>query len=140
MISVGAIIGGPESAFFDKVLREFMRHCESEGRLSGEPVEVNIVYHLPGTIMPPDYAGVRLAKFSQKKQILMVQAAVESDMASVRNRDEVLDYIIDVADEAIGLAKTKFDNERIDYDINKDRAFLDEFRDLVLANKNRGSQ
>jgi hypothetical protein len=133
MISVGAIIGGPESAFFDKVLCEFMRHCESEGHLSGEPAKVNIVYHLPGSVMPPDFAGIRPAKFSRKDQKLMIQVAVESEMASVRSRDEILDYIIDVADEAIGIAKTKFDSAKIEYDIKKDRAFLDEFRDLVLG-------
>jgi hypothetical protein len=133
MISIGAIIGGPESAFFDKVLCEFMRHCESEGHLSGEPVKVNIVYHLPGSIMPPDFIGVRPAKFSRTDKKLMVQAAVENEMASVRSRDEVLDYIIDVADEAIGVAKTKFDSAKIEYDIEKDREFLNAFRDLVLG-------
>jgi hypothetical protein len=133
MISIGAIIGGPESAFFDKVLCEFMRHCESEGHLSGEPVKVNIVYHLPGSIMPPDFIGVRPAKFSGKDKKLMVQAAVENEMASVRDRDEILAYIIDVADEAIGIAKTKFENAKIEYEITKDRAFLNGFRDLVLG-------
>jgi len=133
MITIGAIIGGPESAFFDRVLCEFMRHCESEGHLSGEPVRVNIVYHLPGSIMPPDFVGVRPAKFSRKDKKLMVQAAVESQMASVRNRDEVLDYIVDVADEAISVAKSKFDGAKIEYDVKKDRAFLNEFRDLVLG-------
>ncbi|HWB05278.1 MAG TPA: hypothetical protein VG796_19755 [Verrucomicrobiales bacterium] len=134
MISIGAIIGGPESAFFDTVLCEFMRHCESEGHLSGEPVKVNIVYHLPGSILPPDFIGVRPAKFSRKEKKLMIQAAVEKEMAGVRNRDEILDYIIDVADEAIGVAKTKFDGAKIEYDISKkDRDFLIKFRDLVLG-------
>ena len=133
MISIGAIIGGPESSFFDGILCEFMRHCESEGHLSGEPVKVNIVYHLPGSMMPPDFVGVRPAKFSRKDKKLMVQAAVESEMSTVRDRDEILDYIIDVADEAIGVAKTKFDSAKIEYDIKKDRAFLNEFRDLVLG-------
>jgi hypothetical protein len=43
MISIGTIIGGSEAAYFDKVLCEFMRHCESEGHLSGEATKVNIV-------------------------------------------------------------------------------------------------
>lgn len=133
MISIGAIIGGPESSFFDRVLCEFMRHCESEGHLSGELVKVNIVYHLPGSMMPPDFIGVRPAKLSRKDKKLMVQAAVEAEMADVRDRDEILDYIIDVADEALGVAKTKFDASKINYDIKKDREFLNEFRDLILG-------
>jgi hypothetical protein len=63
----------------------------------------------------------------------MIQAAVEEEMNKVRDRNEILDYIIDVADEAIGMAKTKFESAGIQYDINKDRAFLNEFRDLVLG-------
>jgi hypothetical protein len=133
MITIGAIIGGSECAFFDSILCEFMRHCESEGRLSGEPVKVNIVYHLWGSVLPPDYIGLRTAKFSRKNRILMIQAAVEEEMNKVRDRNEILDYIIDVADEAIGMAKTKFESAGIQYDINKDRAFLNEFRDLVLG-------
>ena len=133
MISIGAIIGGPESSYFDSILCEFMRHCESEGHLSGESVKVNIVYHLPGSMMPPDFIGVRPAKLSRKDKKLMVQAAVEAEMAEVRNRDEILDYIIDVADEALGVAKTKFDASKIDYEIKKDRDFLNEFRDLILG-------
>lgn len=133
MISIGAIIGGRECAYFDSILCEFMRHCESEGHLSGEPVEVNIVYHLWGSILPPNYIGLRTAKFSRKNRVLMIQAAVEEEMNRVRDRHEILDYIIDVADEAIGMAKTKFDGAGIEYDIKKDRAFLNEFRDLVLG-------
>src|SRR5262245_41896304 len=117
MISIGAIIGGPESSFFDKVLCEFMRHCESEGHLSGEPVQINIVYHIPGSLMSPDFIGVRPAKFSRKDRKLMVQAAVEKEMTLVRDRHVVLDYIIDVADEAVGVAKTKFDSAKIQYNI-----------------------
>lgn len=133
MISIGAIVGGRECAFFDRVLCEFMRHCESEGRLSGEPVTVNIVYHLPGSLVKPAFIGLRLAKLSRRDRHLMVQAAVEEEMNTVRERKEILDYIIDVADEAICIAKTKFVSSGIEYDINKDRAFLNEFRDLVLG-------
>lgn len=134
MITIGVIIGGAESAFIDKVLSEFMRHCESEGHLSGESVKVNIVYHLPGKIMPPNFIGIRPAKFSRNEKKLMVQAAVENEIATIRDRDKILDYIIDVADEALGVAKDKFDAAKIEYDIKKDRDFLNEFRELVLGN------
>ncbi|SHK46471.1 hypothetical protein SAMN02745181_3850 [Rubritalea squalenifaciens DSM 18772] len=40
---------------------------------------------------------------------------------------------MDVADEALGVAKTKLEASKIDYDLKKDRAFLNEFRDLVLG-------
>lgn len=62
----------------------------------------------------------------------MIQAAVEYEMTNIRNREEILDYIIDVADEAIAVAKTKFDTSNINYDINKDREFLESFRKLAI--------
>ena len=133
MISIGAIIGGPECSFFDSVLCEFMRHCESEGHLSGESVTVNIVYHLFGLVMPPDYSGVRCATLSKPQKKLMIQAAVESEVVALRDRAEILDYIIDVADEAIGVAKDRFDRAGIEYDLQKDRAFLDNYRELILG-------
>jgi hypothetical protein len=133
MISIGAIVGGPESSFFDGVLGEFMRHCESEGRLSGEPVTVNVVYHIHGSILPPPYEGVRAGRLSKEAKKMMVQAAVEAEVVALRDRAEVLDYIIDVADEAIGVAKGRFEQAGMAYDVQKDRAFLEGFRELVLG-------
>jgi hypothetical protein len=133
MISIGAIVGGPGSAFFDNILCEFMRHCESEGHLTGESVRVNIVYHMPGSILSPDFIGIRPAKFSRKEKRLMIQVAVEDEMITVRDRNEIMEYIIDVALQAIEVAKSKFESAKIGYNFSKDQAFLNEFRNLVLG-------
>jgi hypothetical protein len=136
MISAGAIVGGPEAVFFDSVLREFMQRCEHQGTWTESNIHVNIVYHLPGSTWSPDYIGVRDAKFSRKARTLMVQIAVEDEWIRGRDRVVVEDYILDAADEAICVAKTRFDRAGIEYDLESDRQFLNRCRDQTTkANK-----
>jgi hypothetical protein len=85
--------------------------------------------------MPPDFDCVIPGKLYREEKELVVQAAVEEEWVSLRDRDRVLNYIIEVADEAIGVAKTRFERAGIDYDLTNDRAFLDRFRGLVLGDK-----
>ena len=138
MISVGAVVCGSEVAFFDSVLQQFMQHCERSKNWTEADVRVNIVYDLPGSIWRPDYTGVRDARFSRKEKKLMVQVAVEDEWIKGRDRAVVEEYIFDTADEAIGIAKTRFDRVGIDYDIEADRQFLDRWRDKTTkANKSQ---
>jgi hypothetical protein len=133
MLSVGAIIGGPETDFFDTVLREFMQHCEREREWEEADVTVNIVYHLPGSIWQPDYIGVRGGKLSKSEMKLMVQISVEKEWIAERDRTVVADFIFDAADEAIGIAKTRFDKAGIDYRLGADRRFLNRWHDAATG-------
>ena len=132
MISVGAVIGGPECAFMDMHVRSLMRFTK-ERRLADDSVnaEVNIVFHLPGSLTRPDYIGLRTARFSKKERVLMIQVAVEDEFIVARDNALVVGYIYDVANEAIGLAKSYFDKNNVEYDIEMDRKLLDEWRGLV---------
>jgi hypothetical protein len=42
---------------------------------------VNVVYHIPGDVLRPQFDGVRTAKFSKAQRLLMVQAALPDDVA-----------------------------------------------------------
>jgi hypothetical protein len=133
MLSIGAIIGGPETDYFDTVLRGFMQHCEREAEWEEADVTVNIVYHLPGSVWRPDYIGVRDAKFSKAKKMLMVQISVEPEWIEERDRSVVEEFIFDTADEAIGVAKTRFERAGIDYDLGADRKFLNRWHQAATA-------
>ena len=125
MISIGAVVGGPECGFFDSHLSRFMGYCEDK-RLEGtHSAEVNIVYHLPGSIAKPDYVGMRTGKFSKKELALMIQISVEEEWIASRDAEQVLRYIYETADEAIGIAESEFRKRGIDYGIEADRVFLD---------------
>ncbi len=132
VISVGAVIGGPECAFMDNYVRSLMRFTK-EKRLenSSSNAEVNIVFHLPGSLMKPDYIGLRTGKFSKKENTLMIQAAVEAEFIASNDDAEVISYIFEVADEAIGMAKSFFDRNDVEYDIEMDRQLLDKWKALI---------
>lgn len=69
------------------------------------PLNVNVVYHVPGEILAPDYEGVRTGRFSRRDSLLMVQAAVPS---SAEDKDAVLRaLLLQAIDEAERWAKRK---------------------------------
>jgi hypothetical protein len=131
MISIGAVVGGPECAAFDACLSRFMTYCEQHRADGTDTAEVNIVYHLPGSIWKPDYAGLRKAKFSRSEKTQMIQVSVENEWIVSSNTSAILQYIYDVADEAIGIAKGELMRRGIEYDVDADRRLLDAWKGSV---------
>lgn len=130
MISIGAVIGGPECAFFDSRLRRLMRYCRENRDKGTETAEVNVVFHLPGSVIRPNYVGLRTAKFSKKEKTLMVQVSVEEEWITSTDEKTVLRYIYETTDEALGLALGEFKRRGIEYDIEVDRRFLATWKEL----------
>jgi len=129
MISIGAVIGGPECEFFDTHLSRFSRYCGENRDLGTHSAEVNIVYHLAGSIWKPDYIYMRTGKFSRKEKTLMIQISVEEEWIASRDDKTVLCYIYETADEAVGMAKGELHKHGIEYDLEADRAFLDRWKE-----------
>jgi len=84
-------------------------------------------------VLKPDYIGLRSGKFSKKRRAIMVQAAVEPEFIAHPSRSVIRDYILEVAEEALGIAKRKFEDVGIPYDIEKDWAFLDSYRKRFIC-------
>jgi hypothetical protein len=77
-ITIGAVFGGGELSGtpIDRALRDL-----SFSQDDAIPFSLNIVFHVPGSIVGcPDYVGVRTAKFSKKQKMLMIQVAVPKEM------------------------------------------------------------
>ena len=127
MISVGMVLGGPEHVAFDREVRKLMKFCRENRERGFAGSEINIVYHVPGSVGKPDYVGIRTGQFSKKERCLMVQIAVEEEFAALHDTNEIRRYIFETADEAIGIAKTELERKGIDYDIETDRVLLDEW-------------
>jgi hypothetical protein len=66
----------------------------------------------------------------------MIQVAVEEEWIAARSRDRVMDYIIDAAEESLSLASATFKKAGIEYNVERDRVFLDSFRKLMLSDEN----
>lgn len=127
MISVGMVLGGPEHVAFDQEVRSFMRFCRENRERGFADSEINIVYHVPGSLGKPDYVGVRTGKFSRKERCLMVQIAVEEEFAALDDTKKIRQYIFETADEALGIGKSGLERKGLDYEIETDRALLDEW-------------
>lgn len=128
MITVGAVVGGPECASFEVRLRLFMKFCRENFLAPGDKsAEVNLVFHLPGSIAQPGYTGLRRGRLSRPEKTVMIQVGVEEELIRARSEAQVDRYIFDVADEAIATAKSVFDQNKIEYDIQADRRVLDQW-------------
>jgi len=127
MISIGMVLGGPEHVGFDREVRKLMKFCRENRERGFIGSEINVVYHVPGAVVKPDYVGVRTGTFSRKERCLMVQIAVAEEFAALDDTDQIRRYIFETADEAIGLGKTELERKGVHYDIETDRALLDEW-------------
>ena len=81
-LSIGTVIGGWSEAkrAWDEAFHAI------DGRLTPAmagltvPLNLNVVYHLPGEISSPDWTGVRTSSYSRKLAVLMVQVSVPPGM------------------------------------------------------------
>ncbi|MCC6740731.1 MAG: hypothetical protein IT452_16940 [Planctomycetia bacterium] len=86
-IKVGAILMGPELEDRDhpavRALKQVQKSIREAGGEARPPEEysLDLVYHVPGSMLVPDFSGVRTGTLSRKKQYLQVQMAVPVDFA-----------------------------------------------------------
>lgn len=77
-LSVGSVVGGTGEAtrrWRDAIKRLAARVAEHRVGIVS-PLNVNVVFQVPGEIIAPDFEGVRAGSFSRRDSLLMVQAAV----------------------------------------------------------------
>jgi len=135
MISFGAVAGGPECSFFLSVLQP-IRICAKEERIGQtQSAEINVVFHLPGSIADPGYTGVRTAKFSKRQKTLMMQIGVEKAMVACQSEAEIRKYIQDVLLEAITVGESWLHKRGIAYDAPQDLSVLERCYDAPAENR-----
>jgi len=124
MIYVGAIFGGRE-AMSSKIgsaiskIKRLAGGCEMDD--SGS---LDIVFHVPGTLLSPDYDGVRTGTFSRKKPLLQIQSAVPQDLNDEDEVTEVARSLLPLLRQAVRVAQPVFDRAHIPYP-------QDEYEDLI---------
>jgi hypothetical protein len=84
-LSVGAIVGGitdiPQ-AWGDATMA-LARQLRAAHGSADSPIRVNVVYHVPGEIVVPDFEGIRRGRYSTTDRHLMVQVAVPNGEYSI---------------------------------------------------------
>jgi len=78
VLSIGSVEGGwsPGSARWRDGITKLTRKVAAARQGVVSPLNVNVVFHVPGNILTPDFDGVRTGHFSNKQAWLIVQVAL----------------------------------------------------------------
>jgi hypothetical protein len=102
VLSIGSVVGGSTSGnrpWRDEI-RDLTHRVSTERSGIESPLNVNVVFHVPGNLLAPDYAGVRTGSFSRARRLLMVQVALP-----VETPEDAFDYLCDATATAIDEAE-----------------------------------
>ncbi len=81
VFSIGSIEGGssPSTAIWRDALRRLTRRVADLRENIDSPLNMNVVFQIPGNLLRPDFEGVRTGHFSKKERLLMVQVALPDE-------------------------------------------------------------
>lgn len=81
-LSIGSVVGGwlsPGTTRWNEAL-DILTHDVINGcRGISSPLNVNVVYQVPGHLLRPEFEGVRTGSYSKKRNLLMVQVALPDE-------------------------------------------------------------
>jgi hypothetical protein len=123
VLSIGSIEGGSSpwmKEWRDALQRLSRRVVEVREGISA-PINLNVVYHVPGDILEPDFAGVRTGRFSTRDRHLMVQVALPSEPPD----DDIDAYLRLRLREAVECAEAWANAKRIAGDLSAIRSIAD---------------
>jgi hypothetical protein len=79
-----------------------------------ETGSLDVVFHVPGSLVSPDYDGVRTGTFWRKKRILQVQIAVPRDL-SEKEEGEIGRSLVNLLRRAVHIAQPVFHEARVPF-------------------------
>lgn len=127
-LTIGMVTGGPEATAIDQTIRRVAVRIsslqESHRFFDRSTGTLNAVFHLPGRVVRPDYAGLRTAKFSRKQETLMVQVAVPESI--VDSSDDA--FVFGALRQAAKLAAPVFAKANIPFAPEEFETLLDRAR------------
>jgi hypothetical protein len=101
VLSIGCVLGGGIANRPWRDAISALTHRVIAARKDIEsPLNLNVVFHVPGSMLKPEFEGVRTGRFSKAMQLLMVQVAVPE--AVPPDPDE---YLLDAVGAAIDEAE-----------------------------------
>ena len=78
VLSVGSVVGGTtaDPRTWGDAVQVLMRHVIELRAGVASPLNVNVVFQIPGEVVGLDWEGVRTGRFDRASNLLMVQATV----------------------------------------------------------------
>jgi hypothetical protein len=135
MIYIGAVLGGPElsGSPVTRAIRRLGELLNTGSKVEGGSLD--IVFHIPGTIVKPNFSGTRTAKFSKKEKMLMIQIAVPEILVSCAQPEQAL---MDLLADAIPLAGPVFAKAEVQFPHQEYRNLLQDARNALKRPGNLG--
>jgi hypothetical protein len=105
-LSIGIVVGGAwaNKPWVAATKRAMRRVAELRDGFAS-PFNVNVVFHIPGEVMVPEFEGLRSGRFSRKERTLMVQVAVPEGEPAGDPDEEVRQMLLDAIDLAEDYAR-----------------------------------
>jgi hypothetical protein len=121
VLSIGSMVGGatPENKAWRDALSELTTLVRTARAGVDAPLNLNVVFHVPGNLLQPDFSGVRTGRFSRKNALLMVQVALPSEAPN-----DALAYLRAAVLEAIAEAARWADKKRVPIDVEQLESIL----------------
>jgi Ankyrin repeats (3 copies) len=112
-LSIGMVSGGPEETPVRLVVVELMRRVAAARRPNPwrEKGHLNVVFHLPGSVLQTSFLGIQTGTFSRVRRVFMVQAAPISTAYEAVERG----VLVEMVREAIALADKRFRKAKIEF-------------------------
>jgi hypothetical protein len=111
VIYFSSVLMGPELARspISDVIRR-IAVARGPGR-EGDYGSLDVVFHVPGSILRPKFEGVRTSSFFKRDRIHMIQIAIPEEQVNAPD----LDYLMSSIRQAIRLARPRFEKAGIKY-------------------------
>ena len=107
VLAIGAILGDADlksRAWKLEIQRLMNAVIDARPNEAASPLNVNVVFHVDGRLVPNEFTGVRTGRFDRKARHLMVQAAVPPGAPDPRVLQALL---MDAIDEAERFARDR---------------------------------
>ncbi|MDQ1743138.1 MAG: hypothetical protein QOE23_1477 [Pseudonocardiales bacterium] len=107
-LSIGAILGDSdaENMAWKRAINAVSKQVQALRAGVDSPLQVNVVYHVDGRLVPNEFEGVRTGRFDKRNAHLLVQAAVPA-VPTVDRNAVLLDLLRRAVDEAEKFAAAK---------------------------------
>lgn len=114
---IGAVLGGPEleNGHIHRYISLIRKASEQCGVSESTTPALDVVFHVPGSMLPINFEGLRTAKFSKNQKMLMIQVAVPKNIQG----SDLESFILASLRRAAELAQPVFQKAKIVFDAER---------------------
>ncbi|WP_333680495.1 hypothetical protein [Dyella sp.] len=113
ILTFGTLVGGSgtNSHRWKDAVWDLSWRIDGVAKTHTSPLKLNVVFHIPGNMLKPEFSGVRTGSYFKKLAALMVQVALPEELA-----EDVPAYIEHVTHLAIDEAARWAVKRRLEFD------------------------